>query len=90
MAAARVDEGNGRNTGSPAGGRGTRQPTTREGKVGPAKVAEKPVLPLKLGKCRPREGASGGRDGEREQAPGVAERPITPMNEQECQTSSHA
>ena len=35
--------------GKPWRWRGTRQPTTREGKVGPARVAEKPVLPLKLG-----------------------------------------
>ena len=27
----------------------TRQPTTREGKVGPDRVAEKPVIPLKPG-----------------------------------------
>ena len=30
--------------GKPCRRRGTRQPTTREGKVGPARVAEKPVL----------------------------------------------
>ena len=30
--------------GKPWRWRGTRQPTTREGKVGPARVAEKPVL----------------------------------------------
>ena len=35
--------------GKPCRWRGTRQPTTREGKVGPDRVAEKPVIPLKPG-----------------------------------------
>ena len=36
LAAARMEEESGRNTGSPARWRGTRQPTAREGQVGPA------------------------------------------------------
>ena len=40
-----MEEGNGRNTGSPDRWRGTRQPTTREGQVGPLRVAERLALP---------------------------------------------
>ena len=35
--------------GKPCRWRGTRQPTTREGQVGPARVAEKLVLPRRPG-----------------------------------------
>ena len=44
-----MEEGTGRNTGSPGRWRGTRQPTTREGKVGPGRVAERLVLPGRPG-----------------------------------------
>ena len=58
-----MEEGNGRNTGSPAGGVATRQLTAREGQVGPVRVAEKLVLP----------GRSGNADGGKElQVEGMA------------------
>ena len=78
MAAARVDEGDGCNTGSPVWRRGTRQPTTREGKAGPDRVAERLVLPGKPGN------AGGGKEPQVEamakgsRLTGVAEWPITP------------
>ena len=43
LAVACMEEGSGGNTGSPARWRGTRQPTTREGKAGPDRVAERSV-----------------------------------------------
>ncbi len=49
VAAARMEEGGGSNTGSPWRWRGTRQPTAREGWVGPPGVAERLVVPMKSG-----------------------------------------
>ena len=49
MAAARMEEGDERNTGSPAGGAARANRRTREGKVGPDRVAERPVVPVKPG-----------------------------------------
>ena len=43
MAAARVEEGDGRNTGSPAGGVACANRQAREGQVGPVRVAERSV-----------------------------------------------
>ena len=90
LAVACVEEGTGRNTGSPAGGVGTRQRTAREGQVGPVRVAERSVVTEEAGQCRRREGTSGGRDGEREQAHGSGRWPITPEMSSNAGSSSHA
>ena len=42
-------KGTGCNTGSPSGGRGGDQPTARESQAGPCGVAERSVVPRKLG-----------------------------------------
>ena len=49
MAAARIQEGDGGNTGSPNRGAWHGQPEPREGRSGPCGVAERPVVPLKPG-----------------------------------------
>ena len=69
-------EGNGREHGKPCRRRGTRQPTTREGKVGPARVAEKPVLTVdQLGNAGRGKGLQVEEDGRKGlldlQAPGA-------------------
>ena len=67
LAAARMEGGNGRNTGSPVWWRGTRQPTAREGQVG-GRVAERPTVPVKSGNADRGKGPwfentqDGGRD----------------------------
>ena len=62
-----MEEGNGRNTGSPGWWRGTRQPTAREGQVGPARVAERPILPVKPGNAGGGKGPQVRSDAQREQ-----------------------
>ena len=65
MAAARVEEGDGRNTGRPCRWRGTRQ-APREGQIGPVRVAARPVG-YRGSRAVPLEGeTSGGNAGERE------------------------
>ena len=82
-------QGIGRNTGSPARWRGTRQPTAREGQVGPSRVAERAVLPGRPGNAGGGKGpqVKGWRKGA-----GSREWPTAyhPGDEQQFRTSAHA
>ena len=84
-----MEEGDGRNTGSPSWWRGTRQPTAREGQVGPARVAERPILPVKPGNAGGGKGPQVRSDAQREKGLGSGYA-YYPERRPENPTASHA
>ena len=65
-----MEEGNGRNTGSPGRWHGTCQLTAREGQVRPVRVAERPTVPGKPGNAGGGKGPQVRSDVQREKGLG--------------------
>lgn len=67
MAAARMQEGEGGNTGSPIGGVARAKPESRERQSGPLWVAERPVVPVSPGNAGGGKGPWFGNDAVKEE-----------------------